>query len=66
MKIILTDHAKQRMIERSITFDEINNVLNFPDYSVTKENKVECHKDNLKIVYISKDKFIRIVTVIKK
>jgi hypothetical protein len=65
-RLIITDHAKQRMIERNITFDDVKGVIDFPSYTITKNGKIECYKNNLKIVYISKDKFIRIVTVIKK
>ncbi|MEN7982383.1 MAG: DUF4258 domain-containing protein [Nanoarchaeota archaeon] len=66
MKIIFTNHAKQRMVERGIRLNEIKETINFPDYTITKENKTEAYRNNLKIVYISKDKFIRIVTVIRK
>jgi hypothetical protein len=66
MKIFFTNHAKQRIIERGIKLNEIKDAIDFPDYIITKENKIEAYKNNLKIVYISKDKFISIITVIRK
>ncbi len=66
MRIIITDHAKKRMIERGIIFEEIKDAVYSPDYVVTYGNKIESFKNNLKIVYVSKDKFIRIITVIKR
>ena len=69
-KIILTTHAKIRMIERGITLKEIKETISFPDYIISKENKIEAHRlindKNIKIVYIQKRKFIKIVTVILK
>ena len=68
MNIILTTHAKQRMIERAISLSDVKDCIELPDYTVTKENKVEAHKtiDNrkLKVVY-TKGKFIKILTVIE-
>ena len=70
MKIILTNHAKQRMIERNIHIEEIKDTLEFPDYTITKENKIEAYKKmegkNLKVVYTARDKFIKIITIILK
>lgn len=68
MKIIFTTHAKQRMSERAIALNEIKDCIELPDYTVTKENKIEAHKTinnrKLKIVY-TKGKFIKILTVIE-
>jgi len=69
MKLILTKHAKQRMFERNIKTEEIREVLEFPDYTIVKGNKTEAYKKidhkNLKVVYM-KNKFIKIITLIKK
>ncbi len=68
MKIILTTHAKHRMIERAISLRDIQDCIELQDYTVTKENKVEAHKTinnrKLKVVY-TKGKFIKILTVIE-
>lgn len=70
MKLILTKHAKQRMIERGIKLKDIKDTLEFPDYIVNKEEKIEAHKkiDNktLKIIYSKLGNFIKIITVIIK
>ena len=44
MKTILTNHAKRRMIERNIKMEEIRETLEFPDYTITKEKKIEAYK----------------------
>jgi hypothetical protein len=41
MKIIITKHAKQRMIERNINLENISETINMPDYSINKLNKIE-------------------------
>lgn len=68
MNIILTKHAKQRMLEREIKLHEIKEVINFPDYTIKKNEKVEAFKKIneklLKVVYTEKGKFIKIVTLI--
>ncbi|MFA5856875.1 MAG: DUF4258 domain-containing protein [Candidatus Pacearchaeota archaeon] len=68
MNFILTNHAKKRMIERGITIEEINTVVENPDYTIKKDNFIESFKrlNNkiLKIVYME-GKFIKIITVIE-
>jgi hypothetical protein len=65
-RIIITNHAKKRMFERGINLNEIKSAIEFPDYTITKENKIEVYKNNLKVIYENKDKFIRIITIIKR
>ena len=69
MKIIFTNHAKKRMIERNIKLEEIKEAIDFPDYTIVKNNKYEAYKKvdnkNLKVVY-TKDKFIKVITLIWK
>jgi Domain of unknown function (DUF4258) len=69
MNLILTTHAKQRMIERGIKLSEIQDTILTPNYTINKENKIEAYKnfDNktLKVVY-TKGKFIKIITLIWK
>ncbi len=70
MSIIFTDHAKERVIERNISEQEVKEVIDFPDYIVSKERKIEAHKRlnnrNLKIIYYKEGKFIKIATVIDR
>ncbi|MBU4069467.1 MAG: DUF4258 domain-containing protein [Nanoarchaeota archaeon] len=70
MDFIFTSHAKQRMIERKITLEQIKETINFPNYVISKDNKIEAYKKIngkfLKIVYIKKGKFIKIITLIWK
>jgi len=58
------------MIERGIKSEDIQNIINFPDYVIKRENKFEAHKKidnkNIKIIYSKKGKFIKIITVIIK
>ena len=67
MKIILTKHAKQRMNERDISLEDIKQAIEIPDYTVSKNNKIEaCKTINnkiLKIVYLRKGNFIKIITL---
>ena len=70
MEIIFTNHATIRMIEREISFDQIKETLNFPDYTIRKGTVIEAHKlfksKNLKVVYSQTGKFIKIITLIWK
>jgi len=70
MKIILTNHAKKRITEREITLPQIQETINFPEYTISKEDKIEAYKkiNNklLKIVYAKEGKFIKIITLIWK
>ncbi|HUS50492.1 MAG TPA: hypothetical protein VMZ91_10030 [Candidatus Paceibacterota bacterium] len=58
------------MIERDIKIEKIKEAIELPDYTITKDGKIESYKrienKTLKIVYIKKDKFIKIVTLIWK
>ncbi len=68
MTFIITKHAQQRMLERGIKLDQIKNTVNFPDYIISKDNKIEAYKkinnQILKVVYNKKGKFIKIITLI--
>ena len=70
MNFFLTNHAKQRMIERDINLNQIEEAINFPDYTIKKVSRIESYKkfkDRLLIViYIQESKFIKIITVIWK
>ncbi len=68
--IIFTKHAKQRMLERGISMEEIQETINLLDYTINKGNKIESHKKIkdkfLKIVYLKSGKFIKIITLIRR
>lgn len=70
MELLFTDHARQRMIEREITPRDVQTTIDLPDYTVSKGGKVESHKSLgnkiLKVVYIKKAKFIKIITLMWK
>ena len=67
MKIILTDHTKKRMRERDINISNIKETIDIPDYTIRKNGKIEALKTmnnkSLKVVYIEKGKFIKIISV---
>ncbi|MBL7051421.1 DUF4258 domain-containing protein [Candidatus Woesearchaeota archaeon] len=70
MKIDLSYHAKKRLIERGINLEDIEETVEMPDYTVSKENKKEAYKKinnrTLKVVYFQKDKYIKVITLIWK
>ena len=70
MEIILTTLAKKRMFERGVNLEHIKDTINFPDYTIRKNDKIEAYKKikdkNLKVVYISMHKFIKIITLVWK
>jgi hypothetical protein len=68
MKIIFSYHAKKRIYERGIKFDEIRKTIRFPDYIIKKaDGKIEAFKKiggkTLKIVYVEEGKFIKVITL---
>lgn len=69
MKIILSSHAKKRLIERGIKMQDIIDTIELPDYNITKSDKIEAYKKiqdkTLKVVY-TKDKYIKVITLIWK
>tara|TARA_Y100000310_G_scaffold86155_1_gene83004 strand:- start:802 stop:1014 length:213 start_codon:yes stop_codon:yes gene_type:complete len=70
MEIILTKHARKRMIERGIKLNEVEEVVNLPDYTIKQKDNIESYKiinnRTLKIVHRKEHKFIKIITVIEK
>ena len=44
MNLILTTHAKKRMIERNIKIREIQESIDIPDYTISKNGKIEAYK----------------------
>jgi len=70
MRIDLSYHAKKRMAERGINFEDVEETVEMPDYTVSKRNKKEAYKKindkTLKVVYFQKDKYIKVITIIWK
>ena len=70
MNLIFTVHAKQRILERNIKIEDVENAIYFPDYTISKNGIIESYKKidnkNLKIIYLEEGKFIKVITVIDK
>lgn len=70
MKLIFTNHAKKRMAERAVRLKNVKETIDFPDYTVATDNKMESHKKIgdkiLKIVYFKEENYIKIVTLMWK
>ena len=70
MRIVLSNHAKKRLIERGIKMRDVQEAIDIPDYTVSKGNKKEAYKTmngkTIKIVYSQEDKYIKVVTLIWK
>jgi SH3-like domain-containing protein len=58
------------MTERNINLEEVQETIEMPEYTVTKNNKVEAHKNldnkSMKIVYSKEGNFIKVITVVDK
>ena len=70
MEFIFTNHARKRVVERKISKEQIQETIDFPDYTIRKDGKTESYKKienkTLKIIYVLKGKFIKIVTLMWK
>ncbi|MFA6023426.1 MAG: DUF4258 domain-containing protein [Candidatus Pacearchaeota archaeon] len=70
MEIILSYHAKKRVLERNIRFNDIKETIEIPDYTISKDSKKEAYKkiNNkiLKVIYITEDKYIKVITLMWK
>lgn len=66
MKIIFTEHAKNRIKKRKITEDEVINTIKYPKKIEKKKQKYYAEKDigrgRVEVVY-EKDKYINVITV---
>ena len=62
-----TKHAIQRRLERDISHEQIEQTLNNPDYTVSHGGRKVAVKRfaerTLRIVYIEKEKYIKIITI---
>lgn len=66
MDILFTEHSKERMKKRGITFDEVIQAIKNPNRIKKLEEKYCAQKNigraNIEVVYL-KDKYIKIITV---
>ena len=55
------------MVERGITFKQIEDTIEMPDYTVQNGNKIEAHKTHegrrIKVVYSGKDRYKKVISV---
>ena len=68
MNIIYSEHAKRRMKQRAITELEVEHVLQHPDFIInsfegTQEAIGKLQYRTIKIKFISKENYIKIITV---
>ena len=70
MKIILSQHAKKRLAERSIKIKDVEETIEMPDYTISKGDKKEAYKKinekTLKVIYADEGKYIKVITLIWK
>ena len=70
MKIVLSYHAKKRLIERGIKMQDLQDTIEIPEYTISKGDKKEAYKKikgkTLKVVYSEEDKYIKVITLIWK
>ncbi|OGJ21122.1 hypothetical protein A3K73_08485 [Candidatus Pacearchaeota archaeon RBG_13_36_9] len=70
MEIVLSRHAKKRLLERGIKIQEVQEAIELPEYTISRGAKKEAYKKigdkTLKVVYAEEDKYINVITLIKK
>jgi uncharacterized DUF497 family protein len=69
MRIVYLNHAKDRMKQRGITELDVEHILEHPDYvkkSIKKRKEAVGVSKNrtIKIIFIEKENYIKIITVI--
>lgn len=66
MKIIFTEHAKDRLKKRRISEDEVIDAIKYPEKTTKREGKYYVQKNiqraKIEIVY-EKDKYIKVITI---
>ena len=68
MDIVYSDHARKRMKQRGITELEVEHILKYPTYvkksfEETKEAFGKINKLEVKIEFIQRENYIKIITV---
>ena len=70
VNLIFTSHSYRRMFERGIGKEMVWECVEFPDYRISRGDKVEMFKKfgnrTLRVVCIQKSKFIKVVTLVWK
>jgi len=55
MKIIYSPHAEKRMMQRSISKEEVSDTIEFPNYTIKRKREIGAYKKRgnrtLKVVY---------------
>lgn len=69
MNIVYSEHALKRMKQRGITSLEVEHVLRYPTFIKKSAEEIrecigECNNRTIRIFYLKKETFIKIVTVI--
>ncbi|MFH1376816.1 MAG: DUF4258 domain-containing protein [Candidatus Woesearchaeota archaeon] len=69
MNIIYSEHANKRLKQRGISLLDVEHVLEFPDYvKKSLKNMFEAYGEvkgrKLKVVFIKKESYIKVITVI--
>ncbi len=69
MEIVYSDHARKRLKQRGITTLEVEHILKFPTYikksfEGRKEAVGEINNRTMKVVFIEKENYLKIITVI--
>ena len=66
MKVIFTEHAKERMQKRKIREEEVISAVKYPDKTSKREGKYYAEKNigraKIEVIY-EKNKFIKVITV---
>jgi len=67
MKVEYSNHAKKRMSERGINKKNVTEAIEFSEYTIKRGEEIEAYKKinekMLKVVYINKIKYIKVITV---
>jgi len=67
-KYVFSDHAKRRLLERDINEETVKFVIERPDYTLNRfRDEIEAIKkmngETLKVVYVEKENFIKVITL---
>ena len=67
MKILYSPHAEKRMKQRSVSKEQVEDIVEFPNYTIKRGKEIEAYKkvDNkmIKVVYFKGENYIKIITV---
>ena len=70
VNIILTEHAKKRMVERGVNISQIYDCVDFPSYKINRGDVLEIFKKfsdrTLRLICVRESKFIKVLTLMWK